>query len=139
MSVDSLFLPNQGALSDLASWIAGDLGPAVARLYTNNIVYLPTRVPADFTEAAFAGYVPQASLAWTPPYLNMSSKAETDSRPITFVYSSGSGTVATFGLIVTDVGKTKLLLAMPFQTPFIFSPTQNSLTRVIQVTEMSQL
>lgn len=139
VSADSLFLPNQGGISDLSNWIAGDLGSAFARLYTNNLVYLPTRVPADFTEAAFAGYSPQGALAWSPPFLNGMGKIETDSRVITFNFTAGSGTQPVFGLYVTDLLKTKLLLVMPFLMPFIFSPANNSLTRVIQLTQMSQL
>jgi hypothetical protein len=139
MSIDNVFVPKQGALSDLAAWIAGDLGASYVRLYVNNQVYTPNRVPADYTEASFAGYAPVHAIAWLAPFINGSGKAETDSPPFTYTFTAGVGTVTLFGLFVTDLALTKLLLVAPFVMPVVLSPGQNILTRTLQITDTSEL
>lgn len=139
MTTANVMLPQQGTLSDLAGWIAGDLGAGYARLFTNNHVFAPTDTCADYTEAAFTGYAPVHPLAWGTPFINGGGKAETDSTVCTFTFSGGTGSFTTFGLYVTDLSLTKLLLVMPFISPVIFTPSSPTESFVIQLTEVSEL
>jgi hypothetical protein len=139
VTTQNLYVPQEGQLSDLTDWLAGDLGSAYARLYTNNPVYLPTNDCGDYVEAAFAGYVPANPLGWGSPFINASEEAEVDSGALTWTYSVGSGSQYVFGIYVTDAAKSKLLLVIPFLTPFQFTPAQDSLSYVIQATAASQL
>jgi hypothetical protein len=139
MSTDNVYVPEQGALSDLRGWIAGELGAALVRLYVSNTPYLPTRVPADYTEASFVGYAPQGPLAWPAPVTNGAGKAESDSPVVTFDFAAGAGTAIVYGIFVTDPSATVLLLVVPFQAPVTLSPASPQLQRVLQVTEVSEL
>lgn len=139
MANDNVFVPKQGQLSALKGWIAGELGAAIVRLYTNNVVYTPDRVPADFVEAAFAGYVPQGPLAWPAPFTNASNKAETDSPNLTWTYSLLVGTATVFGIYITNPAKTVLLAVIPFQAPVVLTPVSPNLSRQIAVTDVSEL
>ena len=139
LATDNVFVPQQGAISDLASWIAGDLGSAAVRLYVNNVVYGPTRVCSDYTEASFSGYSPISSPPWGVPFTNSGGKGETDSPALNFTFTGASGTFPIFGMFVTDPSQTKLLLVVPFVIPFVFSPTNPNLSTVLQVTEVSEL
>jgi hypothetical protein len=139
MTSDNVYVPEQGALSDLRGWIAGELGAALVRLYVSNTPYLPTRVPADYTEASFTGYAPQGPLAWPAPFTNGAGKAESDSPVVTFNYTAGAGTAIVFGIFVTDPSSTVLLLVVPFQSPITLDPANPVLQRVLQVTEVSEL
>lgn len=135
----NMFLPQQGALSDLAAWIAGDLGTAYARLYTNPRVFSPTDTCADYTEAAWPGYVPVQPLVWTAPVINGGGKAETDSQVLTYTYSSGLGTGLANGIYITDPGKTKLLAVFPFLAPVVFAPATPTFSFGAIVTQVSEL
>ena len=139
MTVSSAFIPKQGTLSDLAGWIAGDLGAAVARLYSSNTVYTPDRVPSDYTEASFIGYSPISPLAWLTPFINSAGKAETDSQVLVWTFAGSSGTATAFGLYLTDPSQTKLLAVVPFITPVTLTPTDTTLSYVCQLTEVSEL
>jgi hypothetical protein len=139
MASDNVFVPDQGALSDLADWIAGDLGSGVARLYVSNTPYSKTRVCGDYTEASWAGYVPATPLAWGVPFINTDGKAETDSASFTYHYTVGSGSAFAFGIYVTDPGQTKLLIVVPFINPVKFTPAQPDFPSILQVTAISQL
>jgi hypothetical protein len=136
---DNVYVPKQGALSDLDSWIAGDLGASIVRLYASNTPYTPDRVCGDYTEASFVGYAPVGPLSWPPSFTNGSGKAETDSPAISFTFTGGSGTAIVYGIFVTDPSQTKLLLVIPFASPVTLSPSNTSLERVLQVTEVSEL
>jgi hypothetical protein len=138
MSVDTLFVPKQGALSDLADWIAGDLGSCYVRLYVNNVVYTPDRVCGDYTEASFAGYSPASGFSWGAPFTNLAGKAETDSPALTFTFTGATGTHTAFGIFITDAAQSKLLAVIPFLAPVIFSPGSPTETRMVQVTEVSE-
>lgn len=139
MSVDNIFVPKQGLLSDLAGWLAGDLATARVRLYINNIVYNANRVPADYTEASFVGYAAIGPVAWGAPFINVSDKAESDSPILTWTFTAAIGTHVAFGLYITDPGVTKLLMVSPFIMPFTFSPATPVLQRVVQVVDGSEL
>jgi len=139
MTVQNIYVPQQGALSDLAGWIAGDLGIAYARLYVSNTPYIPTRVCADYTEAAFAGYAPAFPLAWGIPFTNGLGKAEADSAALVWSYTGPIGTHTAYGIYLTNAAKNKLLMVVPFLSLFMFSPTVTTLTYVVQVTEVSEL
>jgi len=54
-------------------------------------------------------------------------------------YTAGAGTADVFGIYVTDAAKTKLLAVIPFLSPVTLSPSNNTLTRVIQLTCISQV
>jgi hypothetical protein len=139
MTTNNIYIPHQGALSDIAGWIAGDLGPAVARLYSVNVPYLPTRVCGNYTEAAFPGYAPASPLAWGVPFINGGGKAESDSAVLTWTDTALAGTYQVFGIYVTNVPLTKLLMVIPFLGPFVFSPSNNVLSYMLQATEVSEL
>lgn len=139
MTTDNIFIPKQGRLSDLRSWIAGELGAALVRIYVNNVVYTADRVPSDYVEASFSGYAPAGPLAWGAPFINGADKAETDSPAVNFTYTAGSGTATTFGIYITDPSQTVLLAVIPFVSPFVFSPAQANLSKVIQLTATSEL
>ncbi len=139
MSVDSVYVPQSGAMSDLEAWIAGALGSCKVRLYVSNTPYLPTRIPADYTEASFPGYAPVASPAWGSVFINGGGAAETDSPVLTFTFASSSGTATVFGIYVTDSSGTVLLLVVPFQAPVVLSPGSPDVSRSLQVTAISQL
>lgn len=139
MSVDNVFIPKQGTLSDIAGWIAGDLGSALVRLYDNAHVFSPNDTPASYSEVSFAGYAPAGPVAWTAPVINGSGKAETDSPPLTWTFTAGVGTALVRGIFVTDVAKTKLLLVVPFNQVVTLTPAQPVLSRTLQVTEVSEL
>lgn len=139
MSTDVVRVPKQGALSDLAAWIAGELGSCLVKLYVSNTVYTPDRIPSDYTEASFAGYAPIAAPSWGVPFTNVGGKAETDSPTLTWAYTAASGTATVFGVFVTDTTGTKLLLVVPFITPETLTPGSPTLTRTLQLTEVSEL
>lgn len=139
MTTQNLYVPQQGQLSDLAGWIAGDLGGARARLYVSNTPYLSTRVITDYTEASFPGYAPAGPFAWSAPFINGTNQAETDASPATWALSASSGVYVVFGILVVDSPGTKLLSVVPFVNPFNFTPTTPSLTYVLQMTETSKL
>ncbi|SRR5260370_400675 len=139
MASENVFIPKQGRLSDLRSWIAGELGAALVRAYVNNIVYTADRVPADYTEASFAGYAPVGPLAWPAPAINGSGKAESDSPVCSFTFTAGVGTATVFGLYVTDPASTVLLMVIPFISPVVLTPVSPTLARVIQATMTSEM
>lgn len=139
MSVDNLFVPKQGLLSDLADLLAGQLATAVVRLYANNVVYTPNRVPADYTEASFVGYAPIGAVAWGVPFVNSADKAESDSPILTWTFTGAIGTHVVFGAYITDPGLTKLLRVIPFIMPFTFAPVTPVLQRVVQLVHASEL
>lgn len=139
MTTDNVYMPKQGAKSDLDAWISGDLGIAYARLYVNSVAYTPDRICADFTEASFAGYAPINGIAWVPAFINGSGKAETDSPPLTYLFTAGVGTAFVYGMYVTDAALSKLLLVIPFLAGVTLSPGSNTLTRTLQVTDTSEL
>jgi hypothetical protein len=138
-TTDNVYIPQQGLLSELADWIAGDLGAAYARLYTSFVVPAPGRVCADFTEASWAGYAALGSIAWVPPFVNLSGSAETDSPVLTWSYSVGSGSVLAYGWYLTNLSLTKLLAFAPFLTPVELSPGSPTLSRSIQIAARSAL
>lgn len=140
MSVDfTVHFPQQGALSDLAGWLAGDLGTAYARLYSNNVAFLPTNTLASYTEAAFPGYAPVGSLGWSVPYVNGQGKAQTDSNPVLFRLNSNSGSYAVYGLYITDSANSKLLAVLSLLQPFLFTASNNELLRMLSITCVSEL
>ena len=139
MTTSNLYLPNQGALSDLAGWIAGDLGSALVRLYENSVPYLPTNTCGDYTQCSFVGYAPVGPVVWGAPYINGTGQAETDSPPLMWSFTAGSGTALVNGIYVTDTGLTQLLLVIPFITPITLDPANPNLNQVIQLTEISQI
>jgi len=139
MASENIQIPQEGQLSDLAAWIAGDLGSAYARLYISNTPFLPTRVCTDYTEASFTGYAPANPLAFGTPFVNGAQVGETDSGALNWNYTAGAGTADVFGIYVTDAAKTKLLAVIPFLSPVTLSPSNNTLTRVIQLTCISQV
>lgn len=139
MTTANVFLPQQGALSDLSNWIAQDLGAAYGRLFTSNTIYHPTNTPASYTEAAFVGYSPKFPLGWSAPFINGMGQAESDTAAQTWSFTAGAGSAIVYGIIVTDVGKTKLLLAVHFINPVILTPGNPNLTEVVQLTEQSLL
>lgn len=139
MTTDNVYVPQQGSLSDLAGWIAGDLGAALVRLYDSFVLYSPTLTPAAFHEASFTGYAPLGPIAWTPPFVNGGGKAETDSPVLTWTRAIMVGTASIYGVYVTNPAKTKLLLVSPFLTPQDLTSAEPSLSRLLQVTEVSEL
>ena len=139
MTVDNVYIPQQGSLSDLRNWIAGELGSCLVKLYVSNTPYLATNVPGDYTEASFAGYAPIVSPAWPAPFINGSGAAESDSPVLTWTYTAGAGTVTVFGVFITDSTGTELLAVVPFQAPIVLSPASPSLVRSIQLAMISML
>jgi hypothetical protein len=139
MTTPNIYVPNEGAISDMAGWLAGDLGPAYARLYVSNTPFLRTRVCADYTEASFPGYVPVNPMGWGVPFINGAGKAEVDSAALVWTLSSLIGSYFAYGIYVTDVAKTKLLMVLPFLSPYEFTPAFNSLAYIVQATEVSEL
>lgn len=139
MTIQNVFVPQQGQLSNLAGWIAGDLGTALARLYASNTPYLPTRTPADYTEASFPGYAPASPLSWGAPFTNGDGKAESDSATLVWTFSGPTGTYPVFGIYLTDPGATKLIQVIPFLQPFTFTPTETQLSYQLQATGISEL
>jgi hypothetical protein len=139
MADDTIRVPKQGALSDLRGWIAGQLGPGVARLYSSNTMYTPDRVPADYIEASFVGYSAIAALNWTVPSTNSDGKGETDSKALTWTFTGGSGTATVYGIYVTDPALGVLLLVIPFLTAVNLTPASPSLSKVIKLTAVSEL
>lgn len=137
MSTDNVRIPDQGAESDLASWVAGDLGSAVARLYVSNVTYNKTRVPADYTEASWPGYAP-IPLVFGAVFINANGEAEIDSQALAWTFGGVSGTYDNFGIYVTDSGMSKLLAVVPFLSPQTVSPSQTSVTGVLQITAVSK-
>lgn len=139
MTTENVYYPEQGRLSNLAGWVAGDLGSAYARLYASNTPYAPTRIASEYTEAAFPGYAPFQPVVWGAPFLNSDSKAEVDSNTLLWSFSGSSGSYRVFGIYLTDPGQTKLLAVVPFLSPFTFDPSHLTLSYQLQVTETSEL
>lgn len=139
MTTDFIHVPQAGALSDLAAWLAAADGPLSASLYTSNTPYLPTRVLSDYTLAAFTGYAPVSPIVWGAPFINGSGKAESDSNVLTWTFTGGSGTATVFGILFTDVGITNLRAVVPFLTPHVFSPSSRTLSFQAQLTEVGEL
>lgn len=139
MTTQNVYIPQQGDLSDLAGWLAGDLGTAYARLYDTSHVFSPADTPASYHEASFVGYSPVTAMGWGVPFINMAGKAEVDSSALVWAFTGGLGTAPVYGIFVTDPSNTKLLLVAPFLAPIILTPTQPNLSQVLQVTAVSEL
>lgn len=139
MSIDNVYIPQSGGVSDLNDWILGALGTCLVKLYASNTPYLPTNIASDYTEASFVGYAAVPSPSWSAAYINGSGAAETDSPPLTWTFTAGSGTATVFGLYITDSTGTALLAVVPFQSPVILTPTVPTVSRTVQLTAISQL
>lgn len=139
MSIDSVMIPKEGSLNDLDAWVAGDLGSGYLRLYDNNHVYSADDTVSDYNEATFTGYAPITPPAFGPAFINGGGKAESDSAAATWTYTAGVGTATIFGLFITDAAGTTLLAVVPFQAPVVLSPGSPTLTRVVQMTAVSEL
>jgi len=139
MASDNIFVPKSGAIAALDAWLAAVKAPLLAHLYDNNVVYNPDRVLADYNEASFVGYSAQGPISWPPAFTNGTGKAESDSPTLTWNFTGGSGTHTVYGIYVTDDPAAELLLVIPFLTPFTFSPSANSLSKAIQLTDVSEL
>jgi hypothetical protein len=139
VATDNVYIPNDGAIAALAAWLASVVGPATARLYDNNLPYLPTRVLADYNEASFAGYAPIVGVAWGVIFLNIAGKAESDSPALNWTFTAGAGTQPVFGIYFTDNPATKLQAVVPFSTPFVFAPANRNMSKLVQLTDVSEL
>lgn len=138
-TVASIYIPQDGQLSDLEGWIAGELGSAEIWLYDTYHAPSPADVPADFNEASFVGYSRLGPVSWGAPFTNGDGKAETDSPVLSWAFTGGSGTADVFGLLVVNAGGTRVLLNMPFLTPVTLSPGSPNLNRIIQLAMVSEL
>lgn len=136
---DPLFIPQTGAIAALSSWLAATDKPATARLYVNNIGYLPTRLLTDYTEAAFVGYAPLGPIAWGAVFTNLGGKAETDSSNLSWTFTGGSGSIPVYGIYLTNPLNTKLLAVIPFLSPAILTPGSPTVSRSLQLTDRSEL
>lgn len=139
MSTDAVRYPKEGRLSAMRSWLAGELGPAVIRLYVNNHIYNENDGPGNYVEAAFVGYAPIVGPAWGAPFINGANKAEIDSPALTFTFTGGSGVIDVYGMYCTDPGLTDLKFVVPFQNLVKLTPGSPSRTFVLQLTDTSEL
>ena len=139
MPTDNVYIPQEGAIAALDAWVQSADGPVLAHLYDNNPAYIPTRVLADYQEASFVGYAPVGPFAWTMAITNGAGKAQVESPGLNFRFTGGSGTAVVYGLYLTDDPATRLLAVVPFLSPFIFSPANPALNRVVQLTDISEL
>jgi hypothetical protein len=135
----NVYIPNGGALSDLEGWIAGQLGAATVHLYDVFRNPTPADVPASFHESSFVGYAPLGPVAWGAPFINGGGKAESDSPVLTWTFTAGVGTALVYGWYIVNAGLTRVLASSPFLSPVILAPASNVLSRVIQLTEVSEL
>jgi hypothetical protein len=131
--------PNEGAISELEGWLAGDLSSAVARLYISPAAYDPADPLSAYVEASFPGYAPQPLAPWKVVTLNLAGKAETDSTPFLFQWTGSAGTTVVQGIYVTDAANTKVLIVVPFLSPFSFSPSARQLAFKLAVTAVGEL
>lgn len=139
MATENVYIPQVGARSALDHWTAAGDGPALAHLYVNNLVYLPTRVLADYVEASFVGYAPFGPIPWSAAFTNGGGKAQSDSLNCLWTFTGGSGTADVFGIYLTDAAVTKLLAVVPFLVPVTLKPANPSLARVLSLTDRSEL
>lgn len=139
MATDSVFYPEEATLSALDTWLASPDGPVIARLYSNNLPYLPTRVLGDYVEAAFMGYAPVGPITWPAATINGQGKAQADSPALDFHFTGGSGTATVFGMYFTDDPPSKLKAVVPFLAPVVLSPSNQDLAKVARLTEVSEL
>lgn len=139
MTTDVVRYPQEGSLSELAGWIAGDLGTCKVKLYSSNTPYVATRVVGDYTEAAFVGYSQISSPAWGTPFVNGSGQAETDSPVLNWSYTGSSGTAQVFGIYLTDSSEAKLLAVVPFVSPVTLTPTDTLLSRTVAIQVIDSL
>jgi hypothetical protein len=139
MSSDVVRYPQVGTKSELAGWIAGDLGSCKVKLYSSNTPYLPTRVVGDYTEATFVGYAQISSPAWGTPFTNGAGQAETDSPVLNWTFTGSSGTAQVFGIYITDSAETKLLVVVPFLNPVTLTPTDTVLSRTVAIQAIDSL
>lgn len=137
--IDNVYIPDEGERSALDTWLASADGPALAHLYVNNPVYQPDRVLGDYTEASFVGYSAVGPIAWPASFTNPDSKAESDSPNLTWTFTGGSGSALVYGIYLTDQAVTKLLAVVPFLFPVVLTPGSPTLTRSIQMTDVSEL
>jgi len=139
MSVDTVFCPKEGAISALDAELAAADGPLYARLYDNAVPYTPDVVVADFNEASFAGYSAVGPITWPAAATNGSGKAESDSPALTWTFTGGSGTAVIYGIILTDPSATKAIRVIPFVPAVVLTPGSPTISRVVQLTDVSEL
>lgn len=139
MATDNIFIPQTGARAALDDWLAALDGPSSARLYVNNLPYLPTRVLADYVEASFVGYAAVGPIPWSPAFTNMAGKAQSDSLNCVWTFTGGAGTAMVFGIYLTDLAGLKLLAVVPLLVPVTLAPANPSLSRVLSLTDRSEL
>jgi hypothetical protein len=138
MSQDQLLITNDGALDVTDSWRAR-LNAGRVRLF--DLPHIPAHAdtPASYHEASFVGYAPFAPPAFGVPFLNGGGKAETDSTVLMWNFTAGVGTATIYGWYITDVSGLKVLAACKFLVPVVLTPVSPTLTRIIQITDVSEL
>lgn len=139
MSIDSIFIPEEGARARLAAWLASADGPALAHLYDNNPAYNPQRTLADYQEASFAGYAEVGPVGWGGVSTNPQGKAEGSSPPCLWTFTAGAGTAVVYGIYLTDDPPTTLLAVIPFLEPVILTPGSPNLVKSLRLTDVSEL
>jgi len=118
--------------ADLTAKKAGDLDLATVHIFTNDFTPTSQNVIGDYTEAAYAGYVPIALVGWTANQAQTDGTVTTTSTTVlSFSGPAAGGGPTAYGYFVKSAGVgTPLIYGERFDTPQSLASVANILNLV---------